>query len=80
MFMITRDQNAKFTPDICSRVTFVNFTVTPSSLENQCLNIYLQSESKKTEEKRINLMKLQGEYLVKLREFEDNLLDQLSSV
>ena len=32
MFMITRDSNAKFTPDLCSRVTFVNFTVTPSSL------------------------------------------------
>lgn len=37
MFMITRDSTAKFTPDICSRVTFVNFTVTPSSLQNQCL-------------------------------------------
>jgi len=41
MFMITRNQNAVFTPDLCSRVTFVNFTVTTSSLENQCLNIYL---------------------------------------
>lgn len=26
MFMITRDSNAQFTPDLCSRVTFVNFT------------------------------------------------------
>lgn len=32
--MITRNANAKFTPDLCSRVTFVNFTVTKSSLEN----------------------------------------------
>ena len=32
MFMITRNPNAVFTPDLCSRVTFVNFTVTPSSL------------------------------------------------
>lgn len=32
MFMVTRDPNAVFTPDICSRVTFVNFTVTMSSL------------------------------------------------
>jgi len=30
--MVTRDPNANFTPDLCSRVTFVNFTVTPSSL------------------------------------------------
>jgi len=32
MFMVTRDSNADFTPDLCSRVTFVNFTVTMSSL------------------------------------------------
>lgn len=32
MFMITRDSTARFTPDLCSRVTFVNFTVTQSSL------------------------------------------------
>lgn len=34
MFMVTRDSNAYFTPDLCSRVTFVNFTVTMSSLQN----------------------------------------------
>jgi len=32
LYMVTRDPNAVFTPDLCSRVTFVNFTVTPSSL------------------------------------------------
>jgi len=32
LFLVTRDSNARFTPDLCSRVTFVNFTVTPSSL------------------------------------------------
>lgn len=80
MFMITRDSNAKFTPDLCSRVTFVNFTVTPSSLENQCLNIYLRNERPDVEEKRINLLKLQGEYIVKLRGLEDSLLDALSNV
>jgi len=34
LYMITRDPNAAFTPDLCSRVTFVNFTVTPSSLQS----------------------------------------------
>jgi dynein heavy chain 1 len=41
MFMVTRDSSARFTPDLCSRVTFVNFTVTPSSLQDQCLNLFL---------------------------------------
>lgn len=79
MYMITRDSSAKFTPDLCSRVTFVNFTVTQSSLQEQCLNIYLKNESPETEEKRLNLMKLQGEYIVKLRECEDQLLDALNN-
>lgn len=79
MFMITRDSSAKFTPDLCSRVTFVNFTVTQSSLQEQCLNIFLRNESPETEEKRLNLMKLQGEYIVKLRELEDLLLDSLNN-
>ena len=28
LFMITRNPQANFTPDLCSRVTFINFTVT----------------------------------------------------
>ena len=38
IFLSTRDPTVEFPPDICSRVTFVNFTVTRSSLQTQCLN------------------------------------------
>lgn len=38
IFLSTRDPTVEFPPDICSRVTFVNFTVTRSSLQSQCLN------------------------------------------
>jgi dynein heavy chain 1 len=79
MFMITRDSQAQFTPDLCSRVTFCNFTVTPSSLQNQCLNIYLKNERPEIEQKRQDLLKLQGECRVKLRELEDKLLNTLST-
>lgn len=79
MFMITRDSQAQFTPDLCSRVTFCNFTVTPSSLQNQCLNIYLRNERPEIEQKRQDLLKLQGECKVKLRELEDKLLNTLST-
>ena len=65
---------------MCSRVTFVNFTVTPASLQNQCLMIYLKNERPEVEAKRINLLKLQGEFIVKLRKLEDDLLDKLSKV
>jgi dynein heavy chain 1 len=58
LFMFTRDANAKFTPDLCSRVTFVNFTVTASSLNSQCLNIYLKNEREEVDQKRTGLLKL----------------------
>ena len=58
LFMLTRNQNASFAPDLCSRVTFVNFTVTPSSLMNQCLNIFLKNERPDVDEKRNGLLKL----------------------
>ena len=80
MFMITRNSEAKFTPDLCSRVTFVNFTVTLASLENQFINKYLRNERPEVEQKRINLLKLQGEFIVKLKDLEDNLLYSISTV
>jgi len=50
--MITRNSESKFTPDLCSRVTFINFTVTPSSLEDLCLNIFLINERPDIEKER----------------------------
>uniref|UniRef100_K3WUC5 Dynein heavy chain, cytoplasmic n=1 Tax=Globisporangium ultimum (strain ATCC 200006 / CBS 805.95 / DAOM BR144) TaxID=431595 RepID=K3WUC5_GLOUD len=80
LFLITRDPSCRFSPDICSRVTFVNFTVTPSSLESQGLSILMKSEQPEVEEKRNNLLKLQGEYQAKLRDLEDSLLQQINNV
>jgi dynein heavy chain 1 len=79
MFLLTRNQNAIFTPDLCSRVTFVNFTVTPSSLMSQCLNIYLKNERPDIDKRRTDLLKLQGESKEKLRMSEDQLLDALNN-
>lgn len=50
----------EFPPDICSRVTFVNFTVTRGSLQSQCLNQVLKAERPDVDEKRSDLLKLQG--------------------
>lgn len=80
LFMCTRDSSAQFTPDLCSRVTFVNFTVTPSSLQSQCMNALLKSERPDVDKKRADMLKLQGECKVKMRELEDSLLYALSNV
>jgi hypothetical protein len=58
----------------------VNFTVTESSLQNQTMNIALKSERPDVDAKRANMIKLQGEFKVKIREIEDQLLACLAQV
>ncbi|KAI9886106.1 MAG: Dynein heavy chain, cytoplasmic [Watsoniomyces obsoletus] len=78
LFLSTRDPTAHFAPDICSRTTFVNFTVTQSSLQSQSLNDVLKSERPDVDERRTNLIKLQGEFAVNLRHLERRLLQALN--
>ncbi|XP_034944602.1 dynein heavy chain, cytoplasmic isoform X1 [Chelonus insularis] len=78
IFLSTRDPTVEFPPDICSRVTFVNFTVTRSSLQSQCLNQVLKAERPDIDEKRSDLLKLQGEFHLRLRQLEKSLLQALN--
>merc|ERR1719481_1528091 len=77
-FLSKRDPTVEFPPDICSRVTFVNFTVTRSSLQTQCLNQVLKAERPDIDQKRSDLLKLQGEFQLRLRHLEKNLLTCLN--
>lgn len=78
LFLSTRDPSASFAPDVCSRTTFVNFTVTQSSLQTQSLNQVLKFERPEVDERRSNLMKLQGEFNLTLRNLEKQLLHALN--
>ncbi|OKL56213.1 Dynein heavy chain, cytoplasmic [Talaromyces atroroseus] len=78
LFLSTRDPSATFPPDICSRTTFVNFTVTQSSLQTQSLNEVLKVERPDVDERRTNLIKLQGEFKIHLRQLEKRLLQALN--
>ena len=80
MVLSTRDPSVQFAPDICSRVTFVNFTVTRSSLQTQCLNQVLKAERPDVDKKRSDLLKLQGEYRIRLLHLEKSLLSALNDV
>ncbi len=64
LMLTTRDNTAQFSPDLCSRVTFVNFIVTPSSLQSQCLNKVLKVCRPQVDARRTGLLKLQGEFQV----------------
>jgi len=63
---------------LCSRVTFVNFTVTRSSLQSQCLHEVLRAERPEVYAKRADLLKLQGEFHLRLRHLEKELLQALN--
>ena len=78
IYLSTRDPSATFAPDVCSRTTLVNFTVTQSSLQTQSLNDVLKAERPDVDERRSNLIKLQGEFTVHLRQLEKRLLQALN--
>ncbi|WVN87983.1 uncharacterized protein L203_103180 [Cryptococcus depauperatus CBS 7841] len=78
MFLSTRDPSVEFSPDICSRVTFVNFTMTRSSLQTQALDKVLKTERPEIDQKRTDLMKLQGEFRLRLNHLERSLLQALN--
>ncbi|PYH83869.1 hypothetical protein BO82DRAFT_305978 [Aspergillus uvarum CBS 121591] len=78
LFLSTRDPSASFPPDVCSRTTFVNFTVTQSSLQTQSLNEVLKFERPDVDARRTDLVKLQGEFKIHLRQLEKRLLQALN--
>jgi len=78
LFLSTRNPAATFAPDICSRVTFVNFTITKASLRTQSLNQVLKVERPDVDQKRTNLIKAQGEFRLHLRRLERRLLEALN--
>ena len=78
LFLITKNSNLSFTPDISSRVCFVNFTITPASLRLQCLDSIMKAERNDIEMKRQELIKIQHHYQLRLHQIGKELLDSLN--
>ena len=79
IILSTKNPAVQLTPDVCSRVTLVNFTVTPASLQSQSMSQVVRCEKPELETQRASLLKLQGEQNVKLRELEDQMLEKISA-
>jgi dynein heavy chain 1, cytosolic len=79
IILSTKNPAVQLTPDVCSRVTLLNFTVTPASLQSQSMSQVVRSEKPELETQRAALLKLQGEQNVKLRELEDQMLAKISA-
>ncbi|EMR09626.1 hypothetical protein PNEG_02210 [Pneumocystis murina B123] len=78
LFLLTKNSSINFGPEISSRVTFVNFTITTSSLQSQCLNKILYYERPDVNQRRNNSVKLQNEFKLHLMHLEKNLLNILN--
>lgn len=78
LFLSTRDSELKLTPDICSRTSVVNFTITRSSLQSQSLARVLQFERPDVYERRNDLVKSRGEFASRLLQLEKGLLNILN--
>lgn len=79
MFIYTQSSSTVFNGNICSRVTFVNFTITQASLQNQLIDIILSNERPEVNKRRIELQKSQGEFQLRLQTLEESLLDALNN-
>lgn len=51
-YMTTKLANPHYPPEICVKVTLLNFMVTPEGLEDQMLNIVVKIEEPNKEEQR----------------------------
>ena len=78
IILTTRNANFEFRPDICARVTLINFTVTRASLQTQCQGKALKSERPEVDKKRSDLVKLQSEFRLRLLQLEKSLLKSLN--
>ncbi|RMZ76007.1 hypothetical protein DV738_g5168, partial [Chaetothyriales sp. CBS 135597] len=78
LYLSSRDPSANFAPDVCSRTSLVNFTITQSSLRTQSLDDVLKTERPDVDRRRTNLIKMQGEFNTNLRQLEKKLLQALN--
>ena len=76
--LTTRNATHLFAADLTSRVTMVNFSVTRASLQSQCLNQVLKAERPEVDKKRSDLLKVQGEFRLRLHQLEKSLLQSLN--
>jgi dynein heavy chain len=77
-YMTTKMPNPHYFPEVCIKVTVINFTVTFDGLEEQLLNEVVSKEIPETLQRRTELMlQLAGDKKV-LKQLEDKILKLLS--
>ncbi|XP_029949300.1 dynein heavy chain 6, axonemal [Salarias fasciatus] len=76
-YMTTKMANPHYLPEICIKVTIINFTVTKSGLEDQLLSDVVRLESPHLEEQRNELIVSINADRSQLKDIEDRILKLL---
>eukprot|EP00930_Biecheleria_cincta_P027502 TRINITY_DN19311_c0_g1_i1.p1 TRINITY_DN19311_c0_g1~~TRINITY_DN19311_c0_g1_i1.p1 ORF type:complete len:4103 (-),score=885.99 TRINITY_DN19311_c0_g1_i1:122-12430(-) len=77
-YMTTKMPNPHYFPEVCIKVTVINFTVTFDGLEEQLLNEVVSKEIPETLQKRVGLMLQLADDKKVLKQLEDKILKLLS--
>ena len=77
-YMTTKLSKPHYTPEICVKVTLLNFMVTPDGLEDQMLNIVVKIEEPIKDEQRQKNIKEMNENKREQKKNEDRILQLLS--
>lgn len=77
-YITTKLRNPHFLPELSTKVTIVNFMITPEGLEDQLLGIVAAKERPELEEEKVRLVIASASNKKKLKEIEDQILEILS--
>uniref|UniRef100_A0A1I8GGQ9 DHC_N2 domain-containing protein n=1 Tax=Macrostomum lignano TaxID=282301 RepID=A0A1I8GGQ9_9PLAT len=76
-YMTSKLSNPHYLPEVCIKVTIINFTVTPRGLEDQLLSEVTRLERPDLEKQRNELILKINNERAKLKAIEDNILKML---
>ncbi|TPX32092.1 hypothetical protein SmJEL517_g04759 [Synchytrium microbalum] len=77
-YVTTKLRNPHYLPELSTKVTIVNFMITPEGLEDQLLGIVAAKERPELEEERNRLVIASASNKRQLKEIEDQILEILS--
>ena len=79
LYLHTKLSNPHYPPELQAELTLVNFTVTPSGLEDQLLALVVRKERPDLASRKTAIVHQSNQFLVKIKELEDDILKKLSS-
>eukprot|EP01038_Epipyxis_sp_PR26KG_P006339 gene6339-8727_t len=78
LYMTTKLPNPHYLPEVCIKVTLINFTVTMLGLESQLLGLVVKAERPDIEQKKVNLLLQMADDKKQLQMLEAKILQMLS--